>query len=348
MVKGESDAVFSGYKTMRSESNYNKSLKSAVAAVITLAAVVGIACVTLNGNSDSFTMLEEAPASDLEYGQYITLKNVYNQYILVGHSGRAYTGGYHADFDRIQVLSASAAQGPVNFGDVVTLVGQNDKYFVTRDSGRVTCRQSTVIPGAKFTILGGTGPVKVGDTIHFKTIFGFMTATNNGIKGDTETLTSMETYQVGKPGEENGLHSHLALTYGQGINLRNRFDEFLQTGPNGWVFIRSDNGRWNHFDVLSPVHRQGPVRYGDEVILRGHNHNMVMARDGGLTAYKTGRTAYTVFTLIGGEGVIRNGDMVALKAPSGFVNGEMAGERADIDLSGHYNPTQNFQVVIAP
>lgn len=357
MVKSVAENYQAIDVSVPASSRKGSSIKYMAIAITALAAVTAVSFFAMNNDSAQFESLnagdaphalnEAAPEDDIKYGEYITLKNVYNEYVLVGHSGRAYTGGYHGQFDRIQILSASSAQGQVQYGDKVLLVGQNDKYFAAQNSGKVTCRLSKSARKAEFTILGGSGPVKVGDRAAFKTFFGWMTATRGGIRGDTEELTSMEKYGIGRVHHEDGVHGHSPLQYGMAISLRNRFSEYLQTGPNGWVFIKSNNGDWDKFDVLSPVHRKGVVRYGDSVILRGHNGNMVMVRDGGLSAWRPGERYHTTFELIGGTGPIHNGAGVALRSPSGFVNAEMAGARANVDKSGHYNPGQNFEVVFA-
>merc|ERR1712078_513363 len=71
------------------------------------------------------------------------------------------------------------------------------------------------------------------------------------------------------------------LTYGMTISLKNVYQEFMQSDANGWVYLRASNGAWDHFDILSPLHREGPVSYGDQVLLRAHNTKLVSVRPGG-------------------------------------------------------------------
>jgi hypothetical protein len=120
---------------------------------------------------------------------------------------------------------------------------------------------------------------------------------------DTPTITAAEQYTVGVPGQEVGLAAAPGLQYGQTITLRNPENEFLQSDPNGWVYIRGSNGDWNHFDVLSPLHRQGLVEFGDDVILRAHNTKMLSTNgDGELLATHLIPDENCIFTLIGSHG----------------------------------------------
>ena len=143
----------------------------------------------------------------------------------------------------------------------------------------------------------------VGDKIAFKTMYGFMTGSPEGIAADTPTISAAEQYTIGIPGQEVGLAARPGLQYGQTITLRNPENEFLQSDPNGWVYIRGSNGDWNHFDVLSPLHRQGLVEFGDEVILRAHNTKMISTNgDGQLLATQLIPDQNCIFTLIGAHG----------------------------------------------
>ena len=143
----------------------------------------------------------------------------------------------------------------------------------------------------------------VGDKVAFKSIYGFVTGTPGGVRADTPTVTSAEEYTVGIPGQEVGLAARPGLSYGMTVTLQNRFNEFLQSDPNGWVYLRGSNGDWNHFDVLSPLHRQGLVEYGDDIILRSHNTKMLSAAPGGnLEAIKLIPDQDCVWTLVGGQG----------------------------------------------
>lgn len=347
MVKGEQTV---GYDTITAEMPAKKSVRSykfVFTALTVLSATVAVACLLFNASVFNSEVTQELASGGVQYGMFVALKNVYNEYVLVGYSGRAYSGGYHGELDHIQILSATGASGSVSYGDQVLLVGHNSKYFVVRDSGVITCRQPTVIPNSKWTIMspGNTGTVQWNDYVAFKGVFGYMTASRAGIRGDTSWLTSLEKYQIQRPGEEDGYHLDEPLMYGMSVMFKNLANEYLQTASNGWVYVRSDNGVWNHFDVLSPLHRQGDVRYGDSCMLRAHNGNMVLSRQDGLTAYVAGPKAHTVFQLIGGSGQIHEGDPVAFRCPDGYINAQMAGRRAGLDRSGHYSVTSNFYVI---
>jgi hypothetical protein len=314
----------------------------AVAAVL----VVAVATVTLStaeAQQGSVMQSLATKKQPVKYGDTITLMNVYNNYMVVSANGRTFTGGYYGQNDRIRVVSPRGKSGQVQYGDTVSLVGQNNRYFTARYSAKVTCRAAVITTASQFTTVGGTGPIMVGDKIAFKSMYGFMTGTPSGVRGDTPTVTSAEQYTVGIPGQEVGLAARPGLQYGQTVTLQNRFNEFLQSDPNGWVYLRGSNGDWNHFDVLSPLHRQGLVEYGDDIILRSHNTKMLSAAPGGnLEAIKLIPDQDCVWTLVGGQGVIHNMDEVALRGPQGFINARMGAARGSVDTSGHYNPSQNF------
>jgi hypothetical protein len=314
----------------------------AVAALL----VVAVATVTLSTAETQQGSIMQSLATKkqpVKYGDTITLMNVYNNYMVVSANGRTFTGGYYGQNDRIRIVSPRGKSGQVQYGDTVSLVGQNNRYFTARYSAKVTCRAAVITTASQFITVGGTGPIMVGDKIAFKSMYGFMTGTPSGVRGDTPTVTSAEQYTVGIPGQEVGLAARPGLQYGQTVTLQNRFNEFLQSDPNGWVYLRGSNGDWNHFDVLSPLHRQGLVEYGDDVILRAHNTKMLSAApSANLEAIKLIPDQNCVWTLVGGMGVIHNLDQVALRGFMGFINARMGSARSSVDTSGHYNPTDNF------
>jgi len=325
---------------------HSRVIYTSLIAVCALSAVAFVAYSSFSSNTP-FESLEDESPKPIQYGDYITLKNAYNEYILVDHQGVAYTGGYHQKYDRIQILSGVGNQGPVNFGDSVALVGQNDAFCEVEPSGEFKCQSQHLHKKGLFTIEGGTGPVKALDLVHFEGIFGYLTGRNTGVTGKAEELTSMERFKIELPNEETGLTLNEPLRYGMSIFLRNSNNAYLQVGPNGWIKIAASNGDYDKFEVLSPQHRKGPVRFGDKVILRAHNDNMIQVRENKLTGYTKGRNAHTIFRLVGGEGIIRNNDILALASPFGYVNTHTVGRQADVDPSGHYNAGQNWQLMFA-
>jgi len=328
-----------------------KPLRKAIAFLtVTAVLVVAVATISLNmAEAQEGSVLQSLAGSGsskkqpVKYGDTISLMNVYNNYMVVSANGRTFTGGYIGQNDRIRIVSPKGKSGQVQYGDTVSLVGQNNRYFTARYSAKVTCRAAVITSASQFTTVGGSGPIMVGDKVAFKSIYGFVTGTPGGVRADTPTVTSAEEYTVGIPGQEVGLAARPGLSYGMTVTLQNRFNEFLQSDPNGWVYLRGSNGDWNHFDVLSPLHRQGLVEYGDDIILRSHNTKMLSAAPGGnLEAIKLIPDQDCVWTLVGGQGVIHNMDEVALRGPQGFINARMGAARGSVDTSGHYNPSQNF------
>jgi len=322
-----------------------------IAGLVSLAAVLAVAAITLvssqTGMFDPVVATQELAGSSVRqpvrYGDTVTLQNVYNNYIVVSPNGRTYTGGYLGANDRIRVVSPDGKSGNVQYGDTIALVGSNNRYFTARYSAKVTCHSAVITDASKFFLVGGSGPVMVGDKIAFKSMYGFLTGSPEGIGADTPTITAAEQYTVGVPGQEVGLAAAPGLQYGQTITLRNPENEFLQSDPNGWVYIRGSNGDWNHFDVLSPLHRQGLVEFGDDVILRAHNTKMLSTNgDGELLATHLIPDENCIFTLIGSHGVIHNRDQIALRGYQGYIAAEKGSSRATLDTSGHYQPSDNF------
>merc|ERR1711939_338583 len=348
MVKAEVQGVpnYGGidFDASSPKKSFRKALALLGVAAVLVVAVATVAVSTAETQQGSvFQSLASTKKQPVKYGDTITLMNVYNNYMVVSANGRTFTGGYIGQNARIRIVSPKGKSGQVQYGDTVSLVGQNNRYFTARYSAKVTCRAAVITTASQFITVGGTGPIMIGDKVAFKTMYGFMTGTPSGVRGDTPTVTSAEQYTVGIPGQEVGLAARPGLQYGQTITLQNRFNEFLQSDPNGWVYLRGSNGDWNHFDVLSPLHRQGLVEYGDDIILRSHNTKMLSAAPGGnLEAIKLIPDQNCVWTLVGGQGVIHNMDEVALRGPQGFINARMGAARGSVDTSGHYNPSQNF------
>merc|ERR1712100_657299 len=77
--------------------------------------------------------------------------------------GRLRTGGFKGGDDQIKIVSLKGGSKAVKYGDSIALMGQNGKYFMVRYSGVVTARTSVLAADTTFKILGGSGPVMVGD-----------------------------------------------------------------------------------------------------------------------------------------------------------------------------------------
>merc|ERR1712139_732277 len=254
------------------------------------------------------------------------------------------TSDYSGSMETEQLAAKAAAKvKAVKYGDAVALVGQNNRYFTVRYSAKLTCRSAAITKASQFQIGGGSGAVNVGGRVTFKTMFGFLTATPGGLRGDTPVVTSLEEYTVGEPGKETGHPARPGLTYGMTVSLKNVYQEFMQSDANGWVYLRASNGAWDHFDILSPLHREGPVSFGDQVLLRAHNTKLVSVRPGGgLEAVKRTPDLSCVFTLVGKSGIVHNDASVSFRSAAGYINAAAGAQRAQIDATGHFNPNYNF------
>ena len=132
----------------------------------------------------------------------------------------------------------------------------------------------------------------------------FLAGTPSGIRSTVPYVTATEKYTVGLPGQETGLRLADGVQYGDVVMMINKQNEYLQADHNGWIYYRAKaDGNWDHFTMLSPIHREGKVSYGDQIVMRAHNGRMVSSRTGGnLEAVSMVPTDDSVFTILGIEG----------------------------------------------
>jgi hypothetical protein len=339
--------IESGKAQMASKTKYAvlASLAAVAVAIICVLAVVGTSDYNSVPQYEELAKSSKAKLKPVKYGDTVTLMNVYNNYLVVSLNGRTFTAGYLGKNDQIKIVSPTGKKGGVKYGDVVALVGQNNRYFTVRYSAKLTCRSAAITKASQFLVGGGKGALNVGGRLTLKTMFGYLTATPGGLRGDTPLVTSLEEYTVGEPGKETGHPARPGLTYGMTVSLKNVYQEFMQSDANGWVYLRASNGKWDHFDILSPLHREGPVSYGDQVLLRAHNTKLVSVRPGGgLEAVKQTPDLSCVFTLVGKSGIVHNDASVAFRSAAGYINAAAGAQRAQIDGSGHYQANFNFVI----
>merc|ERR1712072_1275195 len=164
------------------------SLAAVFVAVVCVLAVVGISDYTSSaGDFEELAAKGKKAAAKVKpvkYGDTVTLMNVYNNYMVVSLNGRTFTAGYLGKNDQIKIVSPTGKKGGIKYG-------------------------------------GGKGALNVGGRVTFKTMFGFLTATPGGLRGDTPVVTSLEEYTVGEPGKETGHPARPGLTYGMTISLKN-------------------------------------------------------------------------------------------------------------------------------
>ena len=65
-------------------------------------------------------------------------------------------------------------------------------HRVASYSAKLTCRSAAITKASQFQVGGGKGALNVGGRVTFKTMFGFLTATPGGLRGDTPVVTSLE------------------------------------------------------------------------------------------------------------------------------------------------------------
>lgn len=322
----------------------------AVAVVLTVTLVYSAPYLSADGVEDSSMLAKtatkaKAKATPVKFGDIVTLKNPYNAYIVTTMNGSPSTSGYLGKNDNWKIVSPTKKKGALKYGDTVALVGQNNRFLTSRYSGKVTCRRAKLSNLATFKVMGGTGGVIYGHQIVFKTEFGFLTGNPGGLRADATHSTQIEHFFVGKPGKETGLAAKPGLHYGMQVRLTNSKRETMQSDTNGWLFIRPKDHKVDGFDILSPLHREGPVSFGDQVVLRAHTGKMVsVTGDGQLEATKLTPDLTCVFTIVGKSGMIHNDDKVALRSAAGYIAASEGAQRAHLDTSGHFVPTYNFNL----
>jgi hypothetical protein len=321
----------------------------AVAVVLTVTLVYTAPYLSNDGMEDSSmlakTAAKKTKPQPVKFGDVITLKNPYNAYVITSMNGSPSTSGYMGKNDHWKIVSPSKKSGALKYGDTVALVGQNNRFLTSRYSGKVTCRRSKITNLGTFTVVGGTGGVMYGHQIVLKTEFGFLTGNPGGLRADAKQSTQIEHFFVGHPGKEDGLEAKPGLHFGMEVTLTNSKRETLQSDKNGWVYIRPKAPKVEKFSVLSPLHREGPVSFGDQVVLRAPTGKMVGVRGSGeLQAVNTTPDLTCVFTLVGKSGLIHNHDAVALRSAAGYIAAADGAKRARLDTSGHFVPTYNFEL----
>merc|ERR1711988_702491 len=187
----------------------SRTMKVAAIAAATLlvCAVVALAMVNVTVETQELAAKKSAAKSTakaLSYGSTITLMNPYNMYLLTQQSGAINMGGFLHGNNNVKIVSPAGKKGAVKFGDDVSLMGANGKYFLVRYSGKVAAHASVIARDTKFKVVGGSGDVHIADRVSFKSEFGYLRASDDGCRS-VETLTAGEKFLVGLPGQENGL-----------------------------------------------------------------------------------------------------------------------------------------------
>merc|ERR1712022_76739 len=301
------------------------------AATLLVCAIVAVAM--LNTTADFQDLAgkaakAKATSKALSYGSTVTLMNPYNLYMLVQKNGEINMGGFLHGNNNIKIVSPGGKKGAVKYGDEVSLMGENGKYFLVRYSGKITSRASVIACDTKWKILGGSGGVHIADRVNFKSEFGYLHVSDDGCRS-VDALTAAEKFLIGLPGQETGLKSH-----------------------NGMLSIKSKPaGNWDHFTILSAIHTEGIISYGNKIVLRAHNGRMVSVRldTSALEAVSLSITDRSEFTIVGSAGfstgVVHTRDKIALRTFQGYVEAEVdAAIRVTMGQSGHYGPSSQFLI----
>jgi hypothetical protein len=328
---------------------------------LALFAVAAVVAVSVNmAGEPTFESLAAKKAAKakkltpLTYGSSITLMTDYNEYVVHSKSGKIYMDGFMYGDDVFKIVNPKGGKkGPVKYGDKVAIMGTlNKKYLLCTYSGKVAGRTSVIGKDTEWTIVGGSGPVMLNDRVSFKNEYGFLRVSKDGTNSNAPTNTASEKYLIGLPGQETGLKLANGLHYGEVIELMNPEMEFLQIDHNGWGTMGGrplDN--WHHFAVLSSLHREGVISYGDKLIFRAHNGRFVSVREDNraLEAVSRAITDQSEFTIVGGpgfgSGYVKSRDMVALRCIIGYIDSAHGETRVKMAPDGHYGPNNVFQML---
>merc|ERR1712167_218559 len=294
------------------------------AATLLVCAIVAVAM--LNTTADFQDLAgkaakAKATSKALSYGSTVTFMNPYNLYMLVQKNGEINMGGFLHGNNNIKIVSPGGKKGAVKYGDEVSLMGENGKYFLVRYSGKITSRASVIARDTKWKILGGSGGVHIADRVNFKSEFGYLHVSDDGCRS-VDALTAAEKFLIGLPGQETGLKSANGIHYGEVVSFQN-----------------------------SAIDTEGIISYGNKIVLRAHNGRMVSVRldTSALEAVSLSITDRSEFTIVGSAGfstgVVHTRDKIALRTFQGYVEAEVdAAIRVTMGQSGHYGPSSQFLI----
>lgn len=297
-----------------------------------------IAAATLS--TGSAEELAKKGGQALKYGTKITLKNVYNEYLVVQPDGSARGAAFFGNDHTFKIIKSKGGKGAVNYNDKVSLQGPNGKYLMTTYSGKVVCRSSVIAADSTFKIQGGSGPVMLEDIVMLKSEFGFLHAQPGGATATDRQPNSLAKFTLGLPGQENGLHAARGIKFGDVVKFKNKDGEYLLLDRNGWFGMNGNGGDpMENVIVLSPLHREGHISFGDPLTLRGHNGRFVSTSlDGRLEAVSTSFNELAQWqfygTLGSSSGFVHSRDMIKIKGVRGFVDTVISEDNSQVTANG--------------
>jgi hypothetical protein len=301
--------------------------------------LVGTVAVSMLNTRPEILAVKGAEA--LKYDRSITLKNVYNEYLVANPDGSVRGAAFWGQNHQFKMINAKGGKGAVKYGDKVSLMGSNGKYLMTTYSGKVTCRATVIAADTSFKIVGGSGPVMLNDVIQLKSEYGYLHAQPGGATATDRHPNTLAKFTVGIPGQEDGLREARGIKYGDVVKFKNKDGSYLVLNKNGWFeMIGNGAGHMENVVILSQQQREGHVSYGDLIAMRGHNGRFVTAAmDGHLEAVSTDILELGVWQIYGtvgsSSGYIHSRDQVVLKGGLGFVGSTSSpdGEHVRADAS---------------
>jgi len=296
---------------------------------ISFASIVGmllVACIAVSMLQLHPEELAAKGGKALTYGTKVTLKNVYNEYLIVDPNGKTSGGPYWGNNNQIKIIKAKSGKGPVKYGDKVALQGQNGKYLMSNYAGKVTCRASVIAADTTFTVKGGSGPVMLNDIIQLQSEYGYLHAQPGGATSFDRHPNTLAKFTLGIPGQENGLRSARGIMYGDVIKCANRVGDYLIANKNGWFEMKGTGSNpMENLVILSEQHREGHISFGDVITLRAHNGRFVTAAPDGhveaVTNDMNDNSMWTIYGTLGASsGYVHSRDRIMFRGDRGFIS----------------------------
>ena len=147
------------------------------------------------------------------------------------------------------------------------------------------------------------------------------------------------------------------ISYGEWVAFRNAGGERLRADSNRRIAIEApdDASTASTFELVDPTGKRGWLRYSAPVLFRSATGRFLGIEAGGsddpivirLTGRGVGR--HTVFSLRGGQGMVKAGDWVAVSSPAGYLLSMGVGPHryASVSLTMERTDLDNLQIVPA-
>merc|ERR1712139_628681 len=150
--------------------------------------------------------------------------------------------------EQLAAKKGAAKVKAVKYGDTVTLMNVYNNYMVVSLNGR-TFTAGYLGKNDQIKIVSPTGKkggIKYGDVV---ALVGqnnryFTVRYSAKLTCRSAAITKASQFQIG--GGTGPVNVGGRVTC-KTVSLKNKFEEFMQSDANGWVYLRASNGAWDHF-----------------------------------------------------------------------------------------------------